>query len=257
MPDIISRREAVALNRKRFYTGRLCKYGHDSERYTTTGNCIACANPKLQPGELPPPLEQFRLANGRVVELISQEQAHSMSRPIYFTGQPCNEGHMAERNTKSGRCLECMHPTKYGPDAFTSWWPFQPKPPLRVPPKTPLAIWHELAKRLQSEIPKLVAEIEAEQGLHVVRRETALAYGMMHVHDPSPDSVRGDYKLWYPYVAAARGHECPEWMRPEAYDLATPWVEHQGHWYALLPSGESVHIAREGRVVPERKVIQP
>lgn len=38
----ITRAEAAAQGRKRFYTGKPCKYGHDAQRFVTTGACIAC-----------------------------------------------------------------------------------------------------------------------------------------------------------------------------------------------------------------------
>lgn len=40
--EIISRADAHAQGRKRFYTGKPCKYGHDSQRFVTTGGCVAC-----------------------------------------------------------------------------------------------------------------------------------------------------------------------------------------------------------------------
>ena len=42
MFEIISRQEAAALGRKRFYTGKPCKYGHDAPRFVSTGGCVAC-----------------------------------------------------------------------------------------------------------------------------------------------------------------------------------------------------------------------
>lgn len=40
--EIISRQDAFNFGRKRFYTGRLCKHGHDAERFVSTGNCVKC-----------------------------------------------------------------------------------------------------------------------------------------------------------------------------------------------------------------------
>lgn len=42
MFEIISRHEAAAQGRKRFYTGKPCKYGHDAQRFVSTGGCVAC-----------------------------------------------------------------------------------------------------------------------------------------------------------------------------------------------------------------------
>ena len=40
--EIITRAQAAAQGRKHFYTGKPCKYGHDSLRFTSTGGCMAC-----------------------------------------------------------------------------------------------------------------------------------------------------------------------------------------------------------------------
>ena len=42
--EIITRKQAFALARTRFYTGRPCKNGHNCERYTSTGGCAKCVN---------------------------------------------------------------------------------------------------------------------------------------------------------------------------------------------------------------------
>lgn len=41
MPEIISRKDAIARGLKRYFTGKPCKHGHLSERYVP-GDCIAC-----------------------------------------------------------------------------------------------------------------------------------------------------------------------------------------------------------------------
>ena len=50
-PKIISLKTANKLNLDRFYTGKLCLFGHDAERYTATGNCVLCPNEKLSDKE--------------------------------------------------------------------------------------------------------------------------------------------------------------------------------------------------------------
>lgn len=40
--SVISRKDARDAGRRRFFTGRPCKRGHLSERFVTTGNCVAC-----------------------------------------------------------------------------------------------------------------------------------------------------------------------------------------------------------------------
>lgn len=39
---IITRQAAYELGRTKFFTGIPCKRGHKSQRYVSTGNCIAC-----------------------------------------------------------------------------------------------------------------------------------------------------------------------------------------------------------------------
>lgn len=40
--EIMKRRYAADHGYRKYYTGRLCKNGHDSMRYTTTGMCVSC-----------------------------------------------------------------------------------------------------------------------------------------------------------------------------------------------------------------------
>lgn len=40
--DTITRAQARAQGRKRFFTGEPCRKGHIAQRYVTTGNCLAC-----------------------------------------------------------------------------------------------------------------------------------------------------------------------------------------------------------------------
>lgn len=42
-PQIISRKDALALGLRRYYTGKPCKHGHVTERYTRKSTCVACA----------------------------------------------------------------------------------------------------------------------------------------------------------------------------------------------------------------------
>lgn len=39
---MISRDEALSNGYKRYYDGMICDYGHDSERYSSTGACVIC-----------------------------------------------------------------------------------------------------------------------------------------------------------------------------------------------------------------------
>jgi hypothetical protein len=41
---LLSFLEAKSLNLPRYFTGKMCKHGHVSERYTATRTCITCSN---------------------------------------------------------------------------------------------------------------------------------------------------------------------------------------------------------------------
>ncbi|TDN60789.1 hypothetical protein [Scandinavium goeteborgense] len=43
-----TQREALELGLARFYTGKTCIHGHDSERYTLSGECVQCNNDRAR-----------------------------------------------------------------------------------------------------------------------------------------------------------------------------------------------------------------
>lgn len=45
-------------------------------------------------------------------EIITRNQARSLGLSKYFTGEPCRNGHTAERYTQSGTCEECIRQSK-------------------------------------------------------------------------------------------------------------------------------------------------
>jgi hypothetical protein len=44
------------------------------------------------------------------MEITSRQTAITQRLHKYFTGQPCKNGHIAERYTQSSGCSECIHP---------------------------------------------------------------------------------------------------------------------------------------------------
>lgn len=47
MQKIMTRIEAVNAGEPKYYTGRPCRNGHETFRYTSTGNCSACAKDRV------------------------------------------------------------------------------------------------------------------------------------------------------------------------------------------------------------------
>lgn len=39
---------------------------------------------------------------------MERNEAISVGQSRYFTGRPCKYGHLSERNTVTGACLECV-----------------------------------------------------------------------------------------------------------------------------------------------------
>lgn len=44
----LTQREALEMGLARFYTGKKCIHGHDSERYTLSGECVKCNNERAR-----------------------------------------------------------------------------------------------------------------------------------------------------------------------------------------------------------------
>lgn len=44
-------------------------------------------------------------------KLITRKEAMALGLPNYFTGKPCQNGHLSERDVKEWRCLECRRAT--------------------------------------------------------------------------------------------------------------------------------------------------
>lgn len=43
MMKIVTRKQSIENGLSRFYTGKLCRHGHDSERFTSNGVCVECS----------------------------------------------------------------------------------------------------------------------------------------------------------------------------------------------------------------------
>lgn len=43
----------------------------------------------------------------KVTSIISRQEAKSLRVSYYFTGKPCNKGHLSPRTVSNGMCLEC------------------------------------------------------------------------------------------------------------------------------------------------------
>jgi len=125
-----ARRQARAKGESQFFTGRPCRNGHMSNRFTNDGGCVECNrmaclarhhNSPRVPGSLPRfrrPLSEIReaaaqrkAAHAESVrwwhELKASRQAAFVSGAKTYTGRPCPKGHDGTRYTSGGVCVEC------------------------------------------------------------------------------------------------------------------------------------------------------
>jgi hypothetical protein len=81
--------------------------------------------------------------------ILSRREAYEQSKTRYYTGEPCKQGHIAERYVSTGNCIECLnpyrlrrHPTRKDlqPYACAKLW---------VPKGTTPAQYEQLATYLQ------------------------------------------------------------------------------------------------------------
>lgn len=113
--EIVSRADARARGLKYYFTGEPCPKGHIAERYVSNLHCIACdrdhaaiSNAKRQAETI------ARNAASRTSRqekfdrpIVTRPEAKAAGLLRYFTGVPCDHGHIAERLTSSGGCFDC------------------------------------------------------------------------------------------------------------------------------------------------------
>jgi hypothetical protein len=63
----------------------------------------------------------------RTPAILSRNEAIALGLKRYFTGEPCNHGHIAERNVQSRRCQECAREMPRRWRAARKWRAPQPK----------------------------------------------------------------------------------------------------------------------------------
>lgn len=85
-----------------YYTGRPCKNGHLSKRYTSTGDCLECKDirdvKKLKDKEYRSRVKARK--DARQTALDNGEET-------YFTEHPCQNGHIAHRSVYTDTCVDC------------------------------------------------------------------------------------------------------------------------------------------------------
>lgn len=89
-----SRKEAIAVGSGRYFSRDPCSAGHVGPRYVYgEPSCMLCraAERTLRPRDLP----------------ATSLEASVWGLPHYFTGEPCDRGHVAPRKASTRECVRC------------------------------------------------------------------------------------------------------------------------------------------------------
>jgi hypothetical protein len=103
--EIITRKEAQEQGLPRYFTGKPCKHGHLSEKLVSGGSCVECYTAKYY-GDRERPKRHIVPVHLREY-IMTRKKASESGCTTYFTGQPCQQGHVAARWTSSAQCVTC------------------------------------------------------------------------------------------------------------------------------------------------------
>jgi len=123
---IVTRAEAEASGMKRYFTGLSCIAGHVNERYVCNNRCVTCDRirqdeRKAKRVKQDPALTAKRKADAlrmgrekqaqlrKLKPMTARQAAEEAGESQYFTGVPCKNGHVGNRFTGSGTCMQCAY----------------------------------------------------------------------------------------------------------------------------------------------------
>jgi hypothetical protein len=117
-----------------------------------------------------------------MTEIISRKAAHAAGLKRFYTGKPCIQGHLGERYTSSGNCIECVTyrtPNKHvvAPNAA---WPTQS---FAFTPTNPMPSYEEM----QAALRYLQDQRWHDAALDALRKDPALM--AQYVKPPSPVEI--------------------------------------------------------------------
>ncbi|NBT32651.1 MAG: hypothetical protein EBT13_12350 [Rhodobacteraceae bacterium] len=98
-----------------YFTGKPCRHGHIAWRAGKDGVCVTCRKERQEAKRLADERKRIEAAekkraalqnvHGR--EIVYRAEAKERGAPTYFTGEACSNGHIEERITGSGQCVNC------------------------------------------------------------------------------------------------------------------------------------------------------
>lgn len=94
--DLNTRKEAMAMGLKTYYTGIPCVNGHLSQRDTAHAWCMQCQEERAESKR-----KNNRGKKGIRIEMREKGEEY------YFSGVPCVNGHTSKRSVHNSECIEC------------------------------------------------------------------------------------------------------------------------------------------------------
>lgn len=95
MRPVPEREAAKAIGERFYFTGKPCKNGHLSKRYTGTGICAVCAVKNTLAHQKKQPWHPARIT------------AREIGKRHFSIGKPCIHGHTDKRFVSNGICVQC------------------------------------------------------------------------------------------------------------------------------------------------------
>ncbi len=111
-----------------YFTGKSCKHGHISRRLTKDQHCRECNKAKAKKynrkrrkkkEEILIPIDRIKLFGP--YQIVSRKEATWRNLKNYFTGKPCNRGHIERRMVSGRSCMQCQrdHVKRYEKKKYT------------------------------------------------------------------------------------------------------------------------------------------
>lgn len=119
--EIISKKDAKEKGLEFYYTGVPCKYGHLSKR-RISGQCLECDRSYSQPCRINKLKRRMEISQEKEIskkederlkkvhgeKFVTLQEAKERGLNRFFTGRPCEHGHISERLVINGACHACV-----------------------------------------------------------------------------------------------------------------------------------------------------
>jgi len=106
--EVITRKQAKEQGLPRYFTGKPCKKGHVDVRLVSNGQCCSCRMDRYIKERLSFNSNYFTDKECRNSVKEIKKLAKEQNNKYYFTGIPCEKGHIAQRLVRNNYCILCF-----------------------------------------------------------------------------------------------------------------------------------------------------